>query len=120
MSYTMERCDDADAIDGPYEGPWLSLWRGPMPGAPSGRAMKDIATEIAASHGLSLDDMRGPSRLRNVSRARQHVMYALVSEKRWSLQQIGTVLGNRDHSTVHHGATEHAARLAAEVMAEAA
>lgn len=38
-------------------------------------------------------------------------MWALKQEGRWSLPQIGRLLGNRDHTTIIHGVRQHEKRL---------
>jgi chromosomal replication initiator protein len=58
----------------------------------------------AASHfGLQTEALIGPSRKKEVSLARQICMYLLCTETDLALQQVGALLGNRDHTTILHG-----------------
>lgn len=97
----------------------LSLWRGLItihePAAPpsdSPESKRALVARIAAAYDVTVDDVRGPSRVRSIARARQHVMHEMVSLGRWSLPQIGQYLGDRDHTTVLHGYRRHAQRMA--------
>jgi chromosomal replication initiator protein len=102
----------------------LSLWRGQMlvPASPH-RSARDIVREVAEGHGLTVADLTGPSRLRYVCHARQEAMWLIRQVRssggkpRFSLPFIGSLLGERDHTTVLHGVREHAKRLAAERVA---
>jgi chromosomal replication initiator protein len=53
--------------------------------------------------GLSLDDIKGKSRDKAVVVPRQIAMYLVREETSASLEQIGQLLGGRDHTTVMHG-----------------
>lgn len=90
----------------------LSLWRGLMP---IQRAlMAPIATRIAESHGLTLDDLKGPERCRRVAWPRQEAYAAIYETGCYSFAQIGRFFGGRDHSTVQKGLKRHAARMCGE------
>jgi chromosomal replication initiation ATPase DnaA len=71
-----------------------------------------IATAVAKAHGISFRDLIGKRRLRYLVRARQEAMYLMVRFTTLSLPQIGTILGDRDHTTILYGARVHAHRLA--------
>ncbi len=64
-----------------------------------------IIIETVADHcNISLDQMIGKSRTKNVALPRQIAMYlckTMTSD--YSLDAIGEVLGGRDHSTILHG-----------------
>jgi chromosomal replication initiator protein len=55
---------------------------------------------VAAYYGLRPKDLTGPSRQRQVTRARQIAMYLVRHELRHSLPEIGRSFGDRDHTTV--------------------
>jgi chromosomal replication initiation ATPase DnaA len=87
---------------------YLSLWHGLQPW-PYPENWHAIAAGIAHDHGLTFEDITGPSRSDRVSRARQHVMYAL-SKRGNSSAWIGRQLG-REHSTVLYGIDAHKRRV---------
>lgn len=60
-----------------------------------------ILAQVADAHGLTPDDLRGPSRVGPAVIARRHAMAAL-SAAGASTTAIGRAL-NRDHTTVSHG-----------------
>lgn len=55
---------------------------------------------VAAYYGLRPRDLTGPSRQRQVTRARQVAMFLVRQELRHSLPEIGRAFGDRDHTTV--------------------
>lgn len=60
--------------------------------------------EIVAEHfRLTLADLTGRTRTKEVAYARQVAMYMLREENALSLPVIGHLLGGRDHSTVRYG-----------------
>ena len=58
-----------------------------------------IAGEIAHRHGITVVDLKGPSRVAHLSRAR-HELYRRLRELGWSFPTIGRFVGGRDHTTV--------------------
>ena len=58
---------------------------------------------VAEQYGLTVDDLKGSSRTRNVSNARHIAMYLCRTILGTSLQTIGDLLGGRDHASVIHG-----------------
>lgn len=58
---------------------------------------------VSKYFGLSLDDLTGKSRDKSVVVPRQIGMYLVREETSASLEQIGQMLGGRDHTTVMHG-----------------
>ncbi len=62
----------------------------------------DIIELAAKSFGTTKEKILSPSRVRNVVRARQVVMYLMREEGNISLPQIGQAVGGRDHTTVMH------------------
>ena len=62
-----------------------------------------IVSTVAAFYEFSDDDLRGTRRTKDLALARQVAMYLGREETSSSLSQIGSALGNRDHTTVMHG-----------------
>ena len=59
-----------------------------------------IIEETAKFYNLSADDLKGQSRTRNITNARQIAMYIIRRLTNFTLVDIGDVFGGRDHSTV--------------------
>ncbi|MEJ5313154.1 MULTISPECIES: chromosomal replication initiator protein DnaA [Anaerolinea] len=55
---------------------------------------------VASEFGISMDELLGRSRSRDVALPRQVAMYLMREEANASLPQIGEALGGRDHTTV--------------------
>lgn len=74
---------------------------------------REILAAVACCHGLAVSDLTGPSRRPHVVAARQEAMRRLRAEawRRFSMPEIGRMLGGRDHTTVLHGLRRHAARF---------
>jgi len=76
-----------------------------------------VLADVAERHGVDADDITGPSRLRQIVHARQEVAWKVRQaqtacfEPRFSLVQIGTWLGGRDHTTILHGIRAHERRM---------
>jgi chromosomal replication initiation ATPase DnaA len=76
-----------------------------------------VLADVAALHGVDPDDIIGPSRLREIVHARQDVAWKVLKaqtdslETRYSLSQIGTWLGGRDHTTILHAIRAHEKRM---------
>jgi len=64
---------------------------------------RQVITEIARYYGVSVDDLLGKKRSRDIVMPRQIAMYILRSELDLSYPQIGSHLGGRDHTTIMHG-----------------
>lgn len=65
-------------------------------------AMSNITRKMAESMGVSLDDLRGPSKARHIAHARFRI-WPILQQKGYSLPQIGRYFGNRHHTTILHG-----------------
>ena len=61
-----------------------------------------VLEAVAKFYDISIDDMKGPKRVREIVRPRQMVMYLLRQESNLSYPKIGRELGGRDHTTVIH------------------
>jgi len=70
---------------------------------------RTVARTISATHGIDLTDVLGRSTKREISNARQEIMFAL-RQRGWSYPRIGQVLG-RDHTSIIHGVRAHERRL---------
>lgn len=64
---------------------------------------KEILSAVASHFNLKIADLTGSSRPKQIAEARQIVMYLLRTELKTSLEEIGNLLGGRDHTTVMHG-----------------
>jgi chromosomal replication initiator protein len=64
---------------------------------------EEIVRCVADTFGVSIDEMRGRDRSRQIALPRQIAMYLLREEANVSLPQIGEALGGRDHTTVMYG-----------------
>ncbi len=69
----------------------------------------EIIATVANYYGLTIDDLIGSRRTRNIAMARQVAMYLARDLTDMSLPQIGQALGDRDHTTVMHGCDKIAA-----------
>lgn len=65
-----------------------------------GRSTSDIIADVADQAGLTVADLCGPRRFKDIVRARHAAMYRLNKERSLSLSRIGQLFGGRDHSTV--------------------
>jgi chromosomal replication initiator protein len=78
-------------------------------------ALSDLVTPTAASlepsailegvaryFGVTVDDLKGKARHKEIVAPRHLAMYLLRTEAKLSFPQIGTMLGGRDHSSVLH------------------
>lgn len=64
--------------------------------------LRRILKRVAARHGLTQDELTGPSRTKSVALPRQISMYLARRLTKQSLHEIGRQLGDRDHTTVLH------------------
>ena len=70
-----------------------------------------IMQTVADYYSITMDDLTSHSRRREITVPRQIAMYLTREMTNLSLPQIGTVFGNRDHTTVLHGCDKVAAGL---------
>ncbi|MEB3206856.1 MAG: chromosomal replication initiator protein DnaA [Vampirovibrionales bacterium] len=61
-----------------------------------------ILQTVARYYHLDAADLQGPSRLKDITHARQMAIYLMRSVLMLSFQKIGNILGNRGHSTIMH------------------
>lgn len=75
----------------------------PIPVERPGRPMCDIIAAVAQAFGVTVMALKSQQRHRTVAFARFAAFLMLREERHLSYSLIGRHLGNRDHSTVHHG-----------------
>ena len=71
-----------------------------------------IIYRIAQKHGVSVADIKGHSRKQHIVYARQEAAYVLRLERNLTLNQIGSLLGHKDHTTILHAVKCHEKKLA--------
>jgi len=59
-----------------------------------------VLNAIVETYGISIEDLKGSSRRREISTARQIGMYLMRQHRDLSLPKIGEVFGGKDHTTV--------------------
>jgi len=74
------------------------------------RQSKLILEDVAARHGITLDELKSPSRKRRFTEARQEAYY-LLRQAGYSWPQCAKFCGAMDHTTAVHGATRYEAKL---------
>jgi chromosomal replication initiation ATPase DnaA len=72
--------------------------------------MAGILQEVAATHDVTVEDLKSEARGRWIVYPRQEAMWRMVQTGKFSLPQIASFL-NRDHTTVLHGWKQHGKRL---------
>jgi chromosomal replication initiator protein len=70
-----------------------------------------IIAEVSSHFDVTLSELRGRGRSKQIVYPRQIAMYLIRDETGASLVEIGRYLGNRDHSTVMHGISKIEAAL---------
>lgn len=64
-------------------------------------AITRIRLQIASSHGLTVDEMIGRSKMHELVRARRE--FAIQAKQfGFTMKEIGRYLGGRDHTTILH------------------
>lgn len=82
--------------------------------------IRHIAALVAEKHGITVEELRGPSAVRRLAWPR-HEAFALIHGLGvYSLNQIGGYFGGRDHTTVRTGVMAHNARQRGERLSRAA
>jgi chromosomal replication initiator protein len=77
--------------------------------------LEEVLEATATYHQLSLDDMLGKRRTKDVVRARQVAMYLAREETEASLPEIGEAFGGRAHTTIMHGYEKIAQSVEADI-----
>ncbi|HEY4511042.1 MAG TPA: helix-turn-helix domain-containing protein, partial [Candidatus Paceibacterota bacterium] len=63
----------------------------------------EVLEKVASYFDIRPTAMKGPKRDRPIARPRQIVMYLCKTELGLTLEDIGGLLGGRDHTTIMHG-----------------
>src|SRR4030043_958625 len=63
----------------------------------------DIIKAVASHFGISVEALKGGRKDKMIAKPRQVAMFLLLEEIGLPINQVGTYLGNRDHSKVNHG-----------------
>src|SRR5688572_14812829 len=71
--------------------------------APATREPPMILDAVARHFGVTLEDLRGKARHKEIVAPRHLAMYLLREDARLSYPQIGALLGGRDHTSALHG-----------------
>jgi len=97
-SVTPELVSSLLSIKGPVNGIAAS-------GAKSAKRIspQDLLDSVAVYYSLKTTALKGPKRDRPVARPRQVFMYLARTELGLTHEDIGGVLGGRDHTTIMHG-----------------
>lgn len=66
-------------------------------------SIEDVLSAVADYYRVQVDDLKGKKRDKHIVVPRHVAMYLMRQETDASLQEIGQLLGGRDHSTVLHG-----------------
>lgn len=64
---------------------------------------KQVLSIICSFFDISLKDLTGPKRQKELVLPRHIAMYLLSEELRLTVEKIGQILGGRDHTTIMHG-----------------
>ena len=70
-----------------------------------------ILDAVARYHGVTIDDLKGKARHKEIVAPRHLAMYLLRTDARLSYPQIGILLGGRDHSSVLHACEKLTAEI---------
>ncbi|MGB9911485.1 MAG: chromosomal replication initiator protein DnaA [Microgenomates group bacterium] len=64
---------------------------------------KEMISTVASHFNLKVSELLGSRRTKTIALARQVLMYLLRTDLKLPLEEIGKILGGRDHSTIIHG-----------------
>ena len=100
-----------DPLDSPVPAPIVEA----PPAAPPATAetpARKILMEVAEKHNMPVTAFRSKSRTMPFINLRHEACYRLSMELKFSLKQIGRLMGNRDHTTVMNAIRRHKKILA--------
>lgn len=100
-----------DPLDSPVPAPIVEA----PPAAPPVTAetpARKILMEVAEKHKMPVASFRSKSRTMPFINLRHEACYRLSMELKFSLKQIGRLMGNRDHTTVMNAIRRHKKILA--------
>jgi chromosomal replication initiator protein len=72
---------------------------------------EDIINAVCSYFNVKMADLRSKKRTKSISYPRQIAMYMLREKLNMSLQEVGSIFGGRDHSTVLHAVNTTASKL---------
>lgn len=64
--------------------------------------ISDVVKQVAESFGVKIKDIKGPRRTKDIALARQVAMHILREAYGYKLEEIASLLGRSDHTTVMH------------------
>lgn len=79
------------------------------------RTASDVMKKVAQYYDISLDELKGSSRKKDISTARQICMYLIRTELDESYEKIGIGFGGRNHTTVMHACSRTTQKLKKDV-----
>lgn len=75
------------------------------------KTAEDVMHAVAAFYGVTIDDLVGSARKKEIMVPRQVCMYLIRNELDESYEKIGMGLGGRNHTTVMHACSQTAKKL---------
>lgn len=78
-----------------------------------------IIESVANVYGRTVDELTGPARYARLCDARHLAMVLIRVRFNWSMEEIGRVFGNRDHTTVLHAIRSFPKRMKSDPHLEA-
>jgi chromosomal replication initiator protein len=80
---------------------------------------RDLIATVAGHFDLSVADLTGQSRMRHVVLARQAAAWVLRKAANISLEEIGRLLGGRDHTSIGYSVQQIERRIATDAALRA-
>lgn len=81
----------------------VARFLGQPPRKPITTDHKQILSTVCSFFNITLKDLTGPKRQKELVLPRHLAMYLLSEELKFTVERIGQILGGRDHTTVMHG-----------------
>lgn len=66
-------------------------------------SFKEFIEGVVSFYDLKIHQLKGPKRAKPIAYPRQVLMYLLRTDLNLTLEEVGEILGGRDHTTVIHG-----------------
>lgn len=80
---------------------------------------RDLIATVALAFDISAAELIGQSRMRHIVLARQAAAWVLRKSSPLSLEEIGRLLGGRDHTTIIHSLAQVERRMATDTALRA-
>lgn len=96
-----------DPLDSPPPAPATAEAPIKPPAETTETPARKILMEVADKHNMPISAFRSPSRKIPFVSLRREACYRLHTELKFSLSQIGRLMGNQDHTTVLHSIRQH-------------